>query len=118
MALSIEVNDAQTSQTESATTLRTIVELVRRITHADVASVVSFSLVDKTITWRAVSGFRAHAIDDTQPLVHPITNELAQRAVNADSVLVLQASEWRTSCRFMDFLCTRLRGFVIWQWRL
>jgi len=90
MALSIEVNDAQTSQTESATTLRTIVELVRRITHADVASVVSFSLVDKTITWRAVSGFRAHAIDDTQPLVHPITNELAQRAVNADSVLVLQ----------------------------
>src|SRR2546421_962013 len=79
-----------TSQTESATTLRTIVELVRRITHADVASVVSFSLVDKTITWRAVSGFRVHAIDDTQPLVHSITNELAQRAVNAGSVLVLQ----------------------------
>ena len=90
MAASTEVNYAQNSHTESATTLRTIVELVRRITHADVASVVSFSLADETITWRAVSGFRAHAVDDSQTLVQPITNELAQRAVNADSVLVLQ----------------------------
>jgi PAS domain S-box-containing protein len=90
MALSTEVNDAQTSQSESAATLGTIVELVRRITHADVASVVSFSLADKTITWKAVSGFRAQAIDDTHPLVHPITNELARRAANADSVLVLE----------------------------
>ncbi len=90
MAVSIEVNDAQTSQSESAATLRTIVELARRITHADVASVVSFSLADKTITWRAVSGFRAHAIDDTQTLVQPIPSELARRAVNADSVLVLK----------------------------
>src|SRR5436309_1541481 len=90
MAVSTEVNDAQTSQSESATTLGTIVELVRRITHADVASVVSYSLADKTITWRAVSGFRAHAIDDTHTLVQPITSELARRAANADSVLVLE----------------------------
>ncbi len=90
MAVSIDVNDPQTSQSESAATLRTIVELVRRITHADVASVVSFSVADKIITWRAVSGFRAHAIDDTQTLVQPITSELARRAANADSVLVLE----------------------------
>src|SRR5262245_26222117 len=78
------------SQTESATTLRTIVELVRRITHADVASVVSFSSAYETIIWEAASGFQAHEIDDTHPLIRPITNRIARQAVQADSVVVLE----------------------------
>src|SRR6266446_2477437 len=89
MAASIEVNDALTSHTESATTLRTVVELVRRITHADVISIVSFSLAEKTMTWRAASGLRAHQLDDEHPLVRPLTNRVATRALTATKVLVL-----------------------------
>ena len=77
------------SQPESATTLRTIVELVRRMMRADVASIVSFSLADETITWKAASGFRAHVIDDEHPLVRPITNEIAQEPLTTDSLLIL-----------------------------
>src|SRR2546423_7397169 len=45
------------SHPESATTLRTIVELVRRIMKADVASILGFSLIDQSVTWKAASGF-------------------------------------------------------------
>jgi two-component system NtrC family sensor kinase len=78
-----------TSQHESATTLRTIVELVRRIMHADVTSIVSFSLVDKTITWKAASGFRAHVVDDQHPLVRPINNQFAAAAIATNATMVL-----------------------------
>jgi two-component system NtrC family sensor kinase len=78
------------NQTESAATLRTIVDLVRRITRADVTSIVSFSLAEKTITWRAASGFRAHIIDDDHPLVRPITKEIAQGPLTADSLMILE----------------------------
>jgi len=77
-------------QPESASTLRTIVELVRRIMRADVTSIVSFSLSEKTITWKAASGFREHLIDDGHPLVRPITNQIAQRALTADSVMTFE----------------------------
>src|SRR6059036_3755502 len=78
------------SQPESATTLRTIVDLVRRITHADVTSVVSLSIHDKTITWKAASGFRAHQIDAEHPIVQPIRNKIAQRALTARSMIILE----------------------------
>src|SRR5438132_5001915 len=90
MAASIEVSDTQTSHTESATTLRTIVELVRRITHADVISIVSFSLAEKTMTSRAASGFQSHVIDDERPLVRPLTNRIANRALTANDVMILE----------------------------
>src|SRR5437879_906816 len=89
MAASIEVNYAQTSHTESATTLRTTVELVRRITHADVISIVSFSLAEKTMTWRAASGLQSHVIDDQRPLTRPLTNRIANRALTANGVMIL-----------------------------
>ena len=57
MAVAIDVTHRETSQPESATTLGTIVDLVRRITHADTTSVVSFSQIDNTITWEAAAGF-------------------------------------------------------------
>ena len=77
------------SRSASATTLRTVVELVRRITHADVTSIVSFSLAEKTMTWRAASGFRAHVVDEEHPLVRPLTNEIEERALAASQTLLI-----------------------------
>src|SRR6266508_615023 len=90
MAASVEVNYTQTSHSESATTLRTIVELVRRITQADVISIISFSLSEKTMTWKAASGFQSHVIDDERPLVRPLTTRIAERALTATDVLILE----------------------------
>lgn len=76
-------------QPESATTLRTVVDLLRRLMHADVTSIVRFSLSEKTVTWMVASGMRAHVIDEEHPLVRPITNEVARRAIAANSTMVL-----------------------------
>lgn len=89
MAAPAEVTEI-TPQNESATTLRTVVELVRRIMCADVTSIVSFSLAEKTITWRAASGFRAHVVDEHHPLVRSLTNELANRAIAANKTHTLE----------------------------
>src|SRR5260370_552587 len=89
MAVPAEAAPVQ-SRPQSATTLHTIVELVRRIMHADVTSVVSFSLSESTITWKVASGMRAHVIDRDHPLVKPITNEAARRAIAAQTTLVFE----------------------------
>jgi two-component system NtrC family sensor kinase len=91
------------SQSESAFTLRTIVELVRRILHADVTSIVSFSLIDETITWKAVSGFRAHVVDDQHPLVRPISNQFAAAAIESNATLVLEGIGVRADLPAGDF---------------
>lgn len=78
------------SQPESATTLRTIVELVRRIMRADVASIVSFSMVDEIITWKAISGFHAHLFDDLRPFVHPQASGIVRQAFAEDTVGILK----------------------------
>jgi len=69
MAVPVEAAHLQ-PRPPSVTTLHTIVDLVRRITNADVASIVSFSMADETITWKAISGFRAHTLEDLHPFVH------------------------------------------------
>ena len=77
------------SRLQSASTLSSIVDLVRRITHADVTSIVSFSLAEKTMTWRAASGFQKHVIDNDHMLVRPISNRIFARALSATEVLVV-----------------------------
>lgn len=89
MAVPAEAAPVQ-SRPQSATTLHTIVELVRRIMHADLASVVGFSPSESIITWKVASGLRAHAIDEDQPLVRPITNEVARQAIAANTTLVFE----------------------------
>ena len=89
MAVPAEAAPVQ-SRPQSVTTLHTIVELVRRITHADVASIVSFSMADETITWKAISGFRAHTLDDLQPFVHPQASGIAKQALAEKSVGILK----------------------------
>lgn len=76
-------------QTESAATLRTLVDLVRRILHADVTSVVSVSPAG-SITWRAASGFAHFVLDDAQPLTRPINNQFERDAFATNMTVVLE----------------------------
>jgi PAS domain S-box-containing protein len=89
MTASTEVTQIPTAN-ESASTLRTIVDLVRRILRADMVSIVHFSLPEGTITWKVASGLKAHSIDADNPLVRSLANELAQRSLGADSTIVLE----------------------------
>ena|GEM_PF-618991 len=66
---------------ESAATLGTIVETVRRILRADTASIASFSVEDRTITWLATSGFQSVQSDGA--FVNPLRGEFAERAAAA-----------------------------------
>lgn len=84
MAAAIDVTQREPWPPESATTLGTIVDLVRRITHADTTSVVSFSQIDNTITWEAGSGF------SQPPIKHQLNNVLAERVLTGDSVVIVQ----------------------------
>src|SRR5438128_554163 len=102
MAASAEVTYIK-FQPESANTLGTVVDLVRRILHADATSIISFSLADETVTWQAASGFRAHLIDAQHQLAQPITNKLAQRALTADSVMILEGIGVRDELPAGDF---------------
>jgi PAS domain S-box-containing protein len=91
------------SRPQSATTLRTVVELVRGITHSDVASIVTFSVPDQTITWRAVSGFKSHVVDDENPIQIPLTNEIVIRAIAANETVVLEGIGERPELPASDF---------------
>src|SRR5216684_2370650 len=95
---------------ESASTLQTIVELVRRIMHADVASIVSFSLTQSTITWRAASGLQAHVIDDEHPLIQPITNQIARRSIAANATSVVEGIGVRDEFPAKDFVVHAAEG--------
>ena len=98
------------SRPESASTLQTIVELVRRTMHADVASIVSFSLAQSTITWRAASGLQAHVIDDEHPLIQPITNEAARRSILANATAVVEGIGVRDEFPVKDFVVHAAEG--------
>src|SRR5437763_7758579 len=89
MAAAIDVTHVETSQPESATTLRTIVELVRRITNADTVSILGFSLLDEKITWKAASGFTID-IDYSQPVFRPAGSAMARRALESNSIALIQ----------------------------
>jgi PAS domain S-box-containing protein len=77
------------TQPESASTLRTIVDLVRRMMHADVASILGFSLIDETVTWKAASGFTV-PIDYRQPVFRPLGSAIARRALEENTIGILQ----------------------------
>jgi len=90
MAAPAEVNFI-TSQPESeSSTLQTIVELVRRIMHADVASILSYSLDDESVTWKAASGFRSPDIDYLQTVRRPLAVGLARQALDDNSVIIFE----------------------------
>ena len=65
---------------EGTATLATVVETVRRILRADTASIASFSLEERKVTWLATSGFRSVEAA-TRPAVVPLRGEFAERAL-------------------------------------
>ena len=90
------------SHPESATTLRTIVELVRRIMKADVASILGFSLIDQSVIWKAASGFTS-AIDYDQAVFRPLGSAIARRAFEENTVAIIQGIGTRPEFSAEDF---------------
>src|SRR4030095_16505457 len=74
---------------EFAPALQTIVELVRRIMHADVASILGYSFIDETVRWKPASGFTV-PVDYSQPVFRPVGSEIALRAFEAGTVGIVQ----------------------------
>ncbi|MFN2454806.1 MAG: ATP-binding protein [Pyrinomonadaceae bacterium] len=85
-----EAKRGQSGQPESAATLRMVVAMVRRIMRADTVSVASFSLADETITWKALSGFRARVVADEKEFTRPLQGEVATRAAHAEQIMILE----------------------------
>lgn len=110
MAAPAEVTYDRSSPPESATTLRTIVDLVRGIMHADVASIISFSMIDEAIQWRAISGFRAHTLDDLTPFVHSQARAIAKQALAEGTVAVLKGIGTREEVSAERFPITAAEG--------
>ncbi len=88
-----DFNDAESEGGEKrldvAATLSTVVEMVRRVMRVDTAGVATFSLDDRTVTWKAMSGFRSVAAEGEQEIVNPLRGEFAERAasVGGDSII-------------------------------
>ncbi|MDQ3805822.1 MAG: GAF domain-containing protein, partial [Acidobacteriota bacterium] len=66
-------------RSDSASTLLRTVETVRCAMRADTASIASFSLEERRITWLAMSGFE-HVGPGAGPFVTPLRGEFAERA--------------------------------------
>ncbi|MFN2599133.1 MAG: GAF domain-containing protein, partial [Pyrinomonadaceae bacterium] len=83
---------ADSQPSGSAKTLGTVVETVRRVMRADTASVVAFSLAEKTITWKALSGFRtvASAPEGAGEIVLPVRGMAAEHAATTEGLLILE----------------------------
>jgi PAS domain S-box-containing protein len=88
MAVSAEAT-ATNPRPEFAPALQTIVELARRIMNADVTSILGFSLVDESVTWKAASGFTV-PVDYAQRVVRPLGSSLAWRAHDQNSVGIIK----------------------------
>ena len=84
------LKQAGAAQTESAATLRTVVDMVRRIMRADTASVASVSLSDRTISWKAMSGFPSDEAADGREIVEPLRGQLAERAATTYKMMILE----------------------------
>jgi len=72
---------------EVAATLRTVVETVRRVVRADTASIATFSFEERTVTWRATSGFQNVNPEGGQ-IVNPLRGEFAERAVASGETVI------------------------------
>src|SRR5438034_8509661 len=87
--MSVSAENSVTPRPQFAPALQTIVELVRRIMHADVASILGYSLIDKTVRWKAASGFTI-PVDYAKPVARPLGSILAWRAHDDDTVCILE----------------------------
>jgi two-component system NtrC family sensor kinase len=79
------------SPAENANTLRSIVEIIRSIMQAEVASILGFELDDQTVSWKAAAGFRTD-IDYEESLRKPQPINLALRALAENRVVVFEGA--------------------------
>ncbi len=77
---------------DGAGTLDEVVEIVRGLMRADTASVASFSLPKKTVTWHAASGFRRHHVGaGGHEIVSPLSGSTQMRAAAAtDEIMIFE----------------------------
>jgi PAS domain S-box-containing protein len=80
---------ASASQPQSAKTLGMLVETVRRVMRSDTASVAALSLAERTITWKALVGFRTRA-DEATEFTAPLRGEVALRAAAAEELMIFE----------------------------
>ncbi|MFN2576474.1 MAG: ATP-binding protein [Pyrinomonadaceae bacterium] len=77
------------SRPEFAPALQTIVDLVRRLLNADVASILGISVIDETVSWKAASGFTAD-VDYSKAIFRPLGAKIARRAFRKNTVGIIQ----------------------------
>jgi PAS domain S-box-containing protein len=69
-------------------TLSTVVDTVRRILRADTASIASFSVEERTITWLATSGFQN--VRPGSVIVNPLRGEFGERAAASEDEPIIE----------------------------
>jgi two-component system NtrC family sensor kinase len=77
-------------------------ETVRRIMRADTTSVASFSLADKTVTWKATSGFRSRTADE-HDIVLPLGGNFLEMVSGPDELVIINGIGVRAEFPAADF---------------
>src|SRR4051812_2527224 len=90
------------TQNETTTTLQTIADTVRRIMRSDTTSVAEFSLSEKTVTWKATSGFLTRA-DNAPALMMPLSGNFLESMLNQEQLMILKGIGVRASLPGSDF---------------
>ncbi|HJR08743.1 MAG TPA: ATP-binding protein [Pyrinomonadaceae bacterium] len=78
------------AQSDSAATLRGVVEMVRRVMRSDTASVATFSVAERTVTWKATSGFKSLSAGDEEEIVNPLRGTFAEHAASAEDMTIIE----------------------------
>jgi PAS domain S-box-containing protein len=83
-------NPARDPQQDSAATLRTVVEMVRRTMRADTTSVATFSIPQRTITWKMLSGFRTRENSTEELVFHLKEGAVYTRAAEIEEIMLVK----------------------------
>lgn len=84
------VHPATTHRSESATTLQSVVAMVRRVMRSDTASVATFSVAERTVTWKATSGFNSLGDDANEEIVNPLRGMFAEQAASSEDMTIIE----------------------------
>jgi two-component system, NtrC family, sensor kinase len=98
------------AHSESAATLRTVVEMVRRVMRADTTSVAVFSLADRTIAWQAMSGFRSHESAGAQGITLPLRGHSYEQAAGSGKLVIIEGIGVRDDLPAEDFPLHSVEG--------
>src|SRR5947209_3950699 len=94
--------DDATQKESTTTTLQTIADTVRRIMRSDTASVAEFSLDDKTVMWKATSGFLTRAMD-APAITMPLSGNFLESMTSAEQLMILKGIGVRAELPVADF---------------